>query len=322
MKQIVFVAGTAFCGSSLLNILLDTQTPAIRGLGERSQTDGEGGGPCILCNKFINECQLYSHWDGKNFYDFNFQHYGCNTLVDSSKRTNVLLRAMAEEPQFKYHVLHMSKTPHAAAYSILKHWQHDTWDVPQDGKNRDLPAALEVWRATNALYVEETGKAGVTAVKHVHYDTLVADPAAVVAEICQWIGEPFHPAQLEQWRAPTTHILGGNPAILMQVLGQDIMPADYLGGKYAARSGQIFVDEAWKRDKPFLKGCIAAYRQQAEKLDWTLAALGYGDTRRMIGECRKCLRAINARARAEAFSSSLAKIGKFFGLCKPDRFSM
>ena len=35
-RKVVFVAGTAFCGSSLLNILLDTQAPAIRGLGERA----------------------------------------------------------------------------------------------------------------------------------------------------------------------------------------------------------------------------------------------------------------------------------------------
>jgi hypothetical protein len=41
LKEVTLIAGTAFCGSSLLNILLDTQGPAIRGLGERSRMSGE-----------------------------------------------------------------------------------------------------------------------------------------------------------------------------------------------------------------------------------------------------------------------------------------
>jgi hypothetical protein len=293
MKKIVFVAGTAFCGSSLLNILLDTQNPAIRGLGERSQTDGEAGGPCILCNKYISECQLYSQWTGRRFYEFNFNHYDCSTLVDSSKRTNILLRAMAEEPHFQYFVLHMSKTPHAAAFSVLKHWQYDYWDVPLDKSKRDMTAAMDVWLGTNRLYLEEVRRGMVEAVKHVHYDDLALNSAAVIENICQWLGEPFSPTQLRQWRSPTTHILGGNPAILMQVLGQDVLPDNYLGGKYAERTGKIFVDEAWQHDKAFLTNCVRAYRRMAKRLDPVLSALGYGDTSQMIDDCTKYLSSID-----------------------------
>src|SRR5208282_303839 len=110
MRKVAFIAGTAYCGSSLLNLLLDTQAPAIRGLGERSQTDGEAGGPCVVCNSSLKDCRLYSQWNGRGFYEFNFNHYDCGTLVDSSKRTNMLLQGMGREPDFKYYVLHMSKT--------------------------------------------------------------------------------------------------------------------------------------------------------------------------------------------------------------------
>jgi hypothetical protein len=289
VKKVAFIAGTAFCGSSLLNILLDTQAPAIRGLGERSQTDGEGGGPCAVCNSTVKECRLYSQWNGRDFYEFNFQHYGCGTLIDSSKRTNILRQGMAREPHFKYYVLHMSKTPHAAAHSIMKHWQYDYWDVRLAGSKRDITAAFKVWIETNQLYIDELRPVHLEGVKSVHYDALANNPAAVVEDICQWLGEPFNPERLRNWRSPTTHILGGNPAILMQVLGQASLPGGYLGGKYAEKTGKIFADEAWKRDKDFLAGAIEAYGRLSRKLNPVLAALHYGNSKQMIGECEQLL---------------------------------
>jgi hypothetical protein len=291
MKKVAYIAGTAYCGSSLLNILLDTQAPAIRGLGERSQTDGEMGGPCVVCNSAVKQCRLYSQWDGNNFYQFNFDHYGSSTLVDSSKRTNMLLQAMAREPHFDYYVLHMSKSPHAAAYSIMKHWEHDSWDRPLTESKRDILEAFTVWIETNQLYIDELELYGdgVKAIKSIQYDALVGNPAGVVEEICQWLGEPFDLARLENWQAPTTHILGGNPAILMQVLGEKVLPDDYLGGKYAEKQGKIFADEAWKRDTTFVSGAIEAYQRLSRKLNPVLAALGYGNAKQMLRECQQYL---------------------------------
>ena len=306
MKKVVFVAGTAFCGSSLLNILLDTQTPAIRGLGERSQTAGEGGGPCVVCNSSVKECRLYSQWNGKDFYEFNFNHYGCSTLIDSSKRTNLLRQGMAQEPQFKYYVLHMSKTPHAAAYSIMKHWQYDYWDVPVTGSKRDIGEAFHVWIETNKLYVDELRGVKVKGRKPVHYEGLVRNPAAAVEEICRWLEEPFDLKRLHDWRSPTTHILGGNPAILMQVLGQDVLPGNYLGGKYAQQNGGIFADEAWKRDRDFLTSAIGTYERLSKKLNPVLAALEYGNSRHMIDECEQLLSENSSGAETESRQRTLA----------------
>ncbi len=284
MKKVAFIAGTAYCGSSLLNILLDTQAPAIRGLGESSQTDTEGGGPCAVCNSSVGDCRLYSQWDGRNFYEFNFNHYGCSTLIDSSKRTNMLLQRMAGEPQFKYYVLHMSKTPHAAAYSIMKHWEHDSWDVPLSESKRDISEAFKVWIETNQLYIDELELYGanVEGVKSIQYDALVRDPAAVIEDICQWLGAPFNLQGLQSWQAPTTHILGGNPGVLMQVLGERALPENYLGGKYAEKKGKIFADEVWRRDAAFLGGAIDVYQRLSRKLNPVLAALGYGNSKQMI----------------------------------------
>ncbi len=291
MKKVAFVAGTAFCGSSLLNILLDTQAPAMRGLGESSQIDSEQGGPCAVCNSTVGECRLYSRWDGRDFYAFNFDHYGCSTLIDSSKRTNLLLQRMAGEPQFKYFVLHMSKTPHAAAYSIMKHWEHDSWDMPLLESKRDIAEAFNVWIETNRLYIDELELYGgkVEGVKSIHYDALAGDPSAVVGDICQWLGEEFEPNRLQNWQSPTTHILGGNPGVLMQVLGEKALPENYLGGKYAEKKGKIFADEAWRRDSVFLSGAIDAYKRLSKKLNPVLAALGYGNSTQMLRNCEQLL---------------------------------
>jgi hypothetical protein len=260
-------------------------------LGESSQTDTEGGGPCAVCNSSVSDCRLYSQWDGRSFYEFNFNHYGCSTLIDSSKRTNMLLQRMAGEPQFKYYVLHMSKTPHAAAYSIMKHWEHDSWDVPLKESKRDIGEAFKTWIETNQLYIDELELYGanVEGVKSIQYDALVRDPAAVIEDICQWLGEPFNLQGLQNWQAPTTHILGGNPGVLMQVLGEKALPENYLGGKYAEKKGKIFADEVWRRDAAFLGSAIDVYQRLSRKLNPVLAALGYGNSKQMIGQCQQLL---------------------------------
>jgi hypothetical protein len=289
MEKVAFIAGTAFCGSSLLNLLLDTQAPAIRGLGERSQTDDEGGGPCLLCNSTVRHCSLYSQWNGTDFYEFNFRHYNCSALVDSSKRTNILLRGMAREPQFAYYMLHMSKTPHAAAYSIMRHWEHDSWDAPPAGAKRDITAAFKVWIETNQLYIDEVRHVRLQDIKPVHYDALACDPAAVIEEICHWLGEPFDLKKLQSWRSPTTHILGGNPGVLMQVLGPESLPENYLAGKYSEKAGKLFTDEAWQNDPVFLAGAIEAYQRLSGKLNRVLASLQYESAGQMAETCRQCL---------------------------------
>ena len=83
--------------------------------------------------------------------------------------------------------------------------------------------------------------------------------------------QPFDLQRLQNWQSPTTHILGGNPGVLMQVLGEKALPENYLGGKYAEKKGKIFADEAWRSDTPFLGGAIEAYKRLSRKLNPVLA---------------------------------------------------
>ena len=290
MKKVAFIAGTAFCGSSLLNILLDTQGPAIRGLGERSQTEGEAGGPCVLCKKPVKICRLYSRWNGRDFYEFNFNHYGCSTLVDSSKRTNMLLQGMAREPQFMYYVLHMSKTPHAAAHSIMKHWQYDHWDRPLTDSKRDITKAFQAWISTNQLYLDEVCQGEAAGVKHVHYDTLAGNPATVIEEICQWLGE--HSAQNGSKNGDRQRRISWAETRQYSckcIAKRPPRPKALLRGKIHKKGGKIFVDEAWKHDWAFLTSAIETYDRLSGILDPVLTALGYCNSAQMANECQQAL---------------------------------
>ena len=94
----------------------------------------------------------------------------------------------------------------------------------------------------------------------------------------------------------------------MQVLGEDALPGNYLGGKYAQQKGKIFADEAWKRDEVFLRCAIDVYGRLWKKLNPLLAALNYGNSKQMIEECEAILDGKDAKWEALTAAASFSGI--------------
>ena len=69
-----------------------------------------------------------------------------------------------------------------------------------------------------------------------------------------------------KWQQTDTHVLGGNPSMVLQLTGDDVfsfaVPHDkYLGGKYAGKRDAVFYDDAWKRNKAFLVEFLEVYNE-------------------------------------------------------------
>lgn len=288
-RKVAWIIGTSFCGSSLLNLLLDSQ-PTIRGLGEGTQVyfrnpdpaarlQRLAGGPCARCKSTVAQCELYRQYQDQPFYQFNFDHYGCRVLVDSSKAPR-MLRTKPFEPSFRYFAIVLSKTPHEAAYSWRQHARWDTWSRGA-AELASVEAGFQEYLWRYGTYLEQVGSPPVFGLVHVRYADVACAPGDTIRRLCEFLDEPFCAARLAgDWRATDTHVLGGNPAIVAQISGDDglafvIPPSLYLDGKYADKAGKIFYDQAWRRDAEFLEACRREYRRREPQLRQLLPRLGY-----------------------------------------------
>jgi hypothetical protein len=290
MEKVVWIVGASFSGSSLLNLLLDTQ-PTVRGLGEGSQVYRRGtwgkrnvvhvsGGPCALCRSTVDECGLYKNYHGEPFYRFNFDHYGCNLLVDSSKSVDMFC-VKPREAEFGYTIVLISKSPPEAVQSPRLHAKWDHWDAHAK-QVASVEHALSFYIATYRDYLLELAQLKMSApIVCVQYAQLARNPMRSIERLCNVVDEPFDTQRLaDRWWETDTHVLGGNPAVVAQIAQDDSLafavPRDrYLDGKYDKREGQIFYDASWQRDLGFLEACFIAMNERRSELCELLPRLGY-----------------------------------------------
>lgn len=282
--KVVWIVGMAYSGSSLLNALLNSQ-PGIRGVGEGAWVYRKGhvGGPCTYCQTPTADCCLYGTFDGTDFYTNSAAHYeNTNVIVDSSKHARWLVEHAAEEPNCDYFAILLSKTPHEQAFSLLGHYKWDHWNP--DKRHHSVSACFRSYDKAYRKYISVLsayfGRQYAKRVRTIHYREMAADPVATISRICDWIGSDFdrHPI-LAGWNDTDTHILGGNPAIISQLTGNDslsfaVARNEYLQGKYSDRSESIFVDRCWESDPLFCKRCRKSYELEHVSND-VLCTLGH-----------------------------------------------
>ena len=187
-----------FADSSLLNILLDTQAPAIRGLGEVPRRRRKGWSLRRL-QYDVKHCRLYSRWDGKDFYEFNFQYYGCRTL-DRFLETHepALCAGWPANRSSSTTCCTRARVPHAAAHSILKHWQHD--DLGPAALRRETQTSSRPSRCgsrrTSCIWTNPPRASGGLQIRPLRRPG--RDPAAAVEDICHWLGRPVQPRRVAE----------------------------------------------------------------------------------------------------------------------------
>jgi hypothetical protein len=271
-RTIVYILGTSFSGSSLLNSLLDAQ-PATRGLGEAVHfLDKPTSAWCSHCRCHVDQCQLQAMVSPARFYENVFGYYpDARVVVNSSKHWGLCFRHMPLPPkEYQIRLVILSKSLEEFAHSYVMHntcsldESFTMWVEFYDRLFFHLDCVLaRTPRADTHLAL--AGRLRPEHIGFVTYRELATCTAATVERLCGQWDLPFDANfGLQLWRGDTCTI-GGNNAVYAQQTGNEAFfqdRPDYLGGKYIGRHRQIFYDDAWRRNAP-LRSAAEAYRRDS-----------------------------------------------------------
>lgn len=287
-KTVCWILGTAYSGSSLLNLLLDGQ-PGVRGVGEAIRLlDGDARCWCTACRAPVAECPLRDRVNAAAFYRSIFRFYGdCTVLVDSSKWWKFCALDHPAERGLQYKALFLSKTPHAFVHSLRGHAPEI--EVPE-GFRRWWQAYPSVIRAA-----QRSPRLGPENIAFVGYRELVESTQEILHRLCRFLEVPFDAERCRRWWLSDSHLIGGNQAVFAQVADPAWFTGNemYLDGKYARRRHTIFPDDRWRGDRQFLQACLNVYRHEAARLDPVLTALGYGPASAQRQDIQQALETLN-----------------------------
>lgn len=261
-RTIVHLLGTSWCGSSLLNALVDGQ-PSARGLGEachwlERRTDAW----CTVCQKPATDCPVRELRHSPNFWTALFGLYPDTTvLFHTSKSPTLCFERLPKAPEGVRELrLLLFKYPHEYAQSYLGH--------PMPKHARTVEAAVEYWLRFHE-WVQQYMNFYQWDFDCLSYRELATDPAGTLSRLCQNWSIPFdRDATVHPWgrsKLPPTHTIGGNNAIFAQRTCNSEFFADraYLDGKYVGKMGSIFLDESWRTNDDLVSCCRSVYTSPA-----------------------------------------------------------
>jgi hypothetical protein len=278
-KQVIYIYGTSYCGSSIANLMLNSQR-IIRGLGEAHILyEPHKEYNCPVCKEV---CKVYAEWDRKeNFYDFCFKHYKCEILVDSSK--NVRKLPLSSEHTLRNFVI--SKEPQAFAVAWL--WEQRT-RRPYD----TIESAIASWIEKHKGIMEHLQRK-----QHVYffpYKLLSLDPVWFTSHVCRICGIPFMKPLLEKWQETDTHIMAGNNEVRYQVVAhKEEEKLEELGSHMEGKYGRIFYDKRWmQQDAAFYTECLRVFGLYKKDLRYLLQLLGHGSYEDCVKKLETCLKGV------------------------------
>ena len=274
-STVIQIVGASFCGSTLLETLLDSQSQ-ICALGEAHTVYGmfEDMFSCRYCRIYDRlQCPFYNGFDkykrnATEFYPYCFERSGASVLVDNSK--SYLKFSLTRCNELSYRGVFISKTPHAAAYSTMKH------HPGRDSLERYTDMYVNVYRNNKDVFSYWD-----VPIHIVQYPSLVEFPKSIVQSLCEACNVPFEDFILQKALCqPKSHIIGGNGSVASQATQRTF----FTEGKYKGRYGSIFLDEEWKSDPTFIEEYLQVYRAKEKELEPVLAFLGQPDVTSLVHE--------------------------------------
>ncbi len=276
-RTILYILGTSFSGSSLLNSLFDVQ-PLTRGLGEAVHLSHKPTNAwCSHCRCHVDDCRLQRNIDPQRFYQSIFDFYpDTRVLINSSKHWGQCFRYMpipAEEYKIKLIVLSKSLVQFASSFSAhqncgfqesfevwIDFYQHLLRNI--DGVCNGQPLTDVQQELTNRLDDRD--------VVFVSYEELANHTDATMHRICDQLGLPFNADYRKNLWQGDSCTIGGNNAIYAQTSGNASFfgdDSDYLGGKYAGRQGSIFYDNSFRDNHELLAAADQFRESRQDDLD-------------------------------------------------------
>jgi hypothetical protein len=211
--RLIFILGTAYCGSTLLGQCLSNRPQALF-VGEIYDVYKGWRTPRCGC-EFIRG-EKCSFWDGFTFDETIYQQlkFALSVLIiDASKYPEWILRhARAMEDS---RVIVMFKDPESFLFSWHKRGQVLDW-----GRHVETPATKTI-EAHLKLYVqwyELAMNAGLDdRTWFLSHEAFSLDPVLSLLELHSFLGIPYRPGQEHYWEKTDNHILGSNGGVLSQI---------------------------------------------------------------------------------------------------------
>lgn len=230
---LVFIAGTARSGTTLMNEVLDSNSDIV-GMGEihrylqainKSEVKRCSSGVLISESPFWRDVRqkLVSRYgtDKLDLHNYKSKEFcrnnarviaaileaaGAAVAVDSSTNHRRLERLLACK-QFELKVLHMVRDPRATADSVDRFHRRRSARLGIPFRSRLVRTSLR-WAYVHGRVRRLMNRRNVDYLT-VHYEDFARDPRSVVNVICHWIGVDFEPSMLDYWEAEH-HLLDGN----------------------------------------------------------------------------------------------------------------
>lgn len=248
---VICILGSGHCGSTLLDLLLDTH-PNMLGMGEIENVWNDPSFGCT-CGNPVSACRVWAQKApmvkdrfkiartksnallGRNvFYhpitrmpvdhvaymketEELFEHvqkHG-HILVDSSKNAD-RVKALSLSKKIQPYVIHLVRDGRANTWSYMRKY------------SQNLHFFLQ-WFLTN-LKIERLKLEIPVPTKIIHYDSFVKDPKKALKEIAEWV-KAENTFNTESFREEEHHQIGGNRLRF-------------------SSSNEIRQDNAWKKDMP------------------------------------------------------------------------
>jgi hypothetical protein len=282
-RVLIYILGTSFSGSSLLNSLFDAQ-PHTRGLGEaihllRKPTNAW----CSRCQCAVEACRLQHAIDPGRFYESIADFYpDAKVFVNSSKSWKFCFEQMPPPPgDYCVRLVLLSKSLEEFAHSYVRHnactaerafevwvrYHQNLLGHLDDQRNRTADSAAS---GPLARCLAEGD------VRFLTYRELASETDSVMRSICGGFGVPFSDAYRSQlWESDTCTIGGNNAVYAQRSANATFFEADnaYLDGKYSGQQGRVFLDQQWMRDRDLLESARSfrkASQREVETLEQRL----------------------------------------------------
>jgi len=272
-RTVVFIMGTSFSGSSLLNSLFDSQ-PNTRGLGEAVHLIHKPTNAwCGHCKCHVDQCQLQKRICPDRFYESVFDVYPeSEVVVNSSKHWGQCFRSMPiPASEFRLCLIILSKSLEEFSHSFAVHQTcsfenaFDVWSSFYQQLFANLDGVLTRVPKTD---VQQRLVSRMTddSIAYVSYRELATDTDATLGRLSDQLHLPFDSDYRNRlWGGDTCNI-GGNNAIYAQRSGNAAFfqrDREYLNGKYCGRQGSIFYDDAWTQNDQ-LRAAARRYRESKQ----------------------------------------------------------
>lgn len=283
-RTVAYIIGTSYCGSSLLNLLLDS-LERTRGLGEAvNLTVKDSRAQCGRCLAPIQECSVRTIVDPQRFYGSLFDHYGdCDVLVDSSKWLSACVDSHRFESDLEHKVILLSKAPHEFVASWVNHH-------PEDSADKAFRRYMEFYMEHIALLRERDWFRPDRCLR-MTYRQVATRTEDALKRAASFLGSPFRQRRC-RWQSDT-HIVGGNWIVAAQLSGQTDLFTDstwYLKGKYAGKYRAIFLDDQWRKNRTLTERCRKLYYDHQQAMSELLNDLGQLDFQQQITDLEFALK--------------------------------